>query len=200
MAETILSVQSHTTERRRDSLALLRTAAMLLLAVTSAAAVCAQGEAVTLKMKTSDIGLLVIADVGGNPVLLFVDTGATYTHLDARYLKLPRSTRTLRTETITGGTDLRVLERVTLKLGDGSAARAFDLQTLDVDLSARRKWCKCDVAGVIGLDVLRRFAAFEVDFTGAALNLLAVPRPPCPVLRRQRFPVALRGATWLHRL
>ncbi|MGH9796220.1 MAG: hypothetical protein ACRD5G_15750 [Candidatus Acidiferrales bacterium] len=156
---------------------ILRTAALFLLALAGAAAVCAQDEPVALKMATTDVGLLVTVDVNGKPVVMFIDTGASFTHLDARFLDLPRSSRSLRIHGVAGGADFRVLERVTLTLADsGGAGRAFDIQTLDVDLATRRKWCKCELAGVLGLDVLRRFASFTIDFEAGVLRL----RQPAP--------------------
>ncbi|MGH9817208.1 MAG: hypothetical protein ACRD6I_14130, partial [Candidatus Acidiferrales bacterium] len=138
--------------------------------------------------------LLVRAEVKGpktaaRTVLLFVDTGASYTHLDARFLDLPRSSRSLRIVGIAGAVDMKVLERVTLTL-DGTAA-AFDLQTVDVDLAKRRQWCKCDLAGVLGLDVLRRFASVTIDFEAGVLRLRQ-PAPGPVADLRERAPPFLR--------
>ncbi|MCI0348859.1 MAG: retroviral-like aspartic protease family protein [Acidobacteriales bacterium] len=121
----------------------------------------------SVPIESNDTGLLVTARIGERAVVLLVDTGAAFTHLDSRFLRLPRAKRTLRTMTGAGETNLLILEPVKLAL----AERTFDLESLDVDLAAHRKQCGCDVAGVLGLDVLRRFSAVTLDFEARTMIL-----------------------------
>lgn len=121
----------------------------------------------TVPVELLDIGMLIRAEVNGRPVALLVDTGASFTHLDSKYLKLPRSKQKLRTVTGDGETELAALEPVILAL----AGRRFNIETLDVDLAALRKHCGCAVAGVLGMDVLRRFGSVTLDFAKQSLVL-----------------------------
>lgn len=161
----------------RDGGRVLTVVLVTVLCGGAAFAQAAASEAVVLPFESAEFGLLVRAEIKGpktpgRTVLLFVDTGASYTHLDARFLDLPHSSRSLRTMTGAGQTDLRVLEPVTLLF----AERTFDLESLEVDLVAHRKLCSCDVAGVLGLDVLRGFGAVTLDFEAGTLTLRRKPQ------------------------
>lgn len=160
-----------------------RALQLALLCALTASAAGAQGEITLPLVEPREFGLLVRAEVKGpktaaRTVLFIVDTGASYTHLDARFLDLPRSARTLPVTTGAGETKLRVLEPVKLTISgveSPKSSRTFDIETLEINLSALRKHCGCPVAGALGLDVLSRFGSFTVDFAPTAT---IPPSPP----------------------
>jgi len=147
-----------------------------------------RAQPLTLPFASRETGLLVEVEISAPSarpsswravkVVLLLDTGAAFTHLDARYLKLPRSKRALEVATGSGSAELRILEPVKLELRsqNSEVRKTFDIETLDVDLAAQRKQCGCEVAGVLGLDVLRRFARVTFDFQARELRLVQEAR------------------------
>lgn len=142
----------------------LRIFALLLVA---AATVNAQ-EPVSLPLEPSDLGVLAPVEIDGRRVFLLVDTGARLTHLDAKFLKLSTAKQSLRVRTQAGTVEMSLVEDVELRLG---RKWKVNIQTYNINLADLRVHCGCDLAGVLGVDVLRLFAVIEFDFRAAVLNL-----------------------------
>jgi hypothetical protein len=44
------------------------------------------------------------------------------------------------------------------------AGISLNVDAMDTDLQAQRKLCKCDLSGIIGLNVLQFFSSIELNF------------------------------------
>lgn len=129
-----------------------------------------RGSVIELKLLVTDIGPLLSSEVSGKEAFLLLDTGARMTAVDTKFLGLRHKPKgSIRILGGNGVSELPVTPALRIRFGD----RVAEMQTLDVDLAALREFCACQVAGILGLDLLRAYRGFHVDFENGMLRLYA---------------------------
>lgn len=113
--------------------------------------------------------ILVTLTVNGRPATLLVDTGAATTMISAELAGIDRFTleRSKFREGQTGLQAVGVWERATLQAGSWRAS--MDVGAINLDEVTARYGRRID--GLLGQDVLRRFARITIDFEAKKLLL-----------------------------
>jgi len=105
--------------------------------------------------------VLVDIKIDNQDALVLVDTGTTRVIIDANMLKLKS-----KPERSAGFLQLdgHVKNVGVMKETIIVAGISLNVDAMDTDLQAQRKLCKCDLSGIIGLNVLQFFSSIELNF------------------------------------